>query len=1214
MRSLSVRPPSFALTAALALAAGTLFAFEPKERVGDLDLVEFTAPELELGGQQAPLDEVLDALPNRAAWEALLDERSDAPGAVYGFVDRRSGVATSLLGAFPLLPGDGVGNAVTLDELSARLGRTVEAVDAEVVAAAVRAFVLEHAAVLGIDPVELGPVHAAQVDDRLWHVRAPQVSGGLEVRKAVLVANVVHGNLALVGTEAWGRVEIDPKPRLDADQALATGLDLAGGRSEADRLVRAPRLEIVPVAPPELQAGEVYAGPLGAGYRHRLVWSFAFQREPELATWEVLVDAHDGEVLAFQDLNQYVQRGIVGGVYPNTATEICPTPGTCGTMQGGWPMPWANTGFAAPNNFTNGAGVYDWTSGTATTTLNGRYFRMLDVCGAISASSATGNIDLLGTNGQHDCTTPGTGGAGNTAASRSGFYELNRIAEQGRGWLPANAWLQSQVTSNMNINQTCNAFWGGGTVNFYRSGGGCRNTGEIAGVFDHEWGHGMDDNDTGGSLSSSSEAYADIAMLYRLQTSCIGFGFFLPPAGSCGLTSDGTGRNADEDQTAGVHCDTNCSGVRDADWALHNPNTPDTALGFVCSACLTGSGPCGRQVHCAAAPSRQAAWDLVARDLPAAPFNLDSQSAFLVGSKVFYQGSGLIGSWHSCACGGTSDGCGATNAYLQWLTADDDNGNLTDGTPHMTAIHAAFNRHGIACATPAPTNSGCAGGPTVAPTLTATPGNYQNQLSWNPVSGATRYWVMRSDGHAGCDYGKVRIADLTGTTYTDSEVVNGRPYSYNVVAQGTSSACYSRTSNCVTVTPQLTSFALDVTVTGSGDVTSAPPGIACPSDCTESYAGGTVVTLSQAADPGWVFTGWSGDCTGTGACQVTMSAARAVTATFVPLRTLTVSVTGSGDVTSSPPGIACPGDCSEAYADGTLVTLSQAADPGWVFTGWSGDCTGTGACSVTMSAARAVTATFTQLRTLTVAVNGSGTVTSAPPGISCPADCTESYLDGTVVTLSQAADPGWVFTGWSGDCTGTGACQVTMSAARAVTATFTQLHPLDVAVNGLGTVTSAPPGIACPSDCTEDYLDGTLVTLSQVADPSFVFTGWSGDCTGTGACQVTMSAARSVTATFAQLHALDVTVAGPGSVTSTPPGIACPADCGEAFLDGTLVALAATPGPDAFLVAWSGDCTGTGPCDLTMDTPRSVTATFDTMPFLDGFESGDTSRWSSAVP
>ena len=140
---------------------------------------------------------------------------------------------------------------------------------------------------------------------------------------------------------------------------------------------------------------------------------------------------------------------------------------------------------------------------------------------------------------------------------------------------------------------------------------------------------------------------------------------------------------------------------------------PQTSI--TCTHCGASSGPCGRQVHCAAAPIRQAAWDLAARDLQAAPFSFDSQTAFIIANKLFYQGSGNITSWHNCNCAaGTSDGCGATNAYMQWLMADDDNGNLADGTPHMTAIFNAFNRHGIACTTPTAVNSGCAGGPTTA--------------------------------------------------------------------------------------------------------------------------------------------------------------------------------------------------------------------------------------------------------------------------------------------------------------------------------------------------------------------------------------------------------------------------------------------------------------------------------------------------------------------
>ena len=134
----------------------------------------------------------------------------------------------------------------------------------------------------------------------------------------------------------------------------------------------------------------------------------------------------------------------------------------------------------------------------------------------------------------------------------------------------------------------------------------------------------------------------------------------------------------------------------------------------------------------------------------------------------------------------TSAGCATANGYIQWITADDDNGNLNDGTPHMTAIAAAFNRHGIGCSTPTAQNSGCAAGPSTAPSLTVTPGNFSASLSWNSVAGATHYWVFRSEGHAGCNFGKAQIADVTGTSFTDSQVANGRLYSYNVVAVGVS--------------------------------------------------------------------------------------------------------------------------------------------------------------------------------------------------------------------------------------------------------------------------------------------------------------------------------------------------------------------------------------------------------------------------------------------
>src|SRR5207245_7536212 len=165
-------------------------------------------------------------------------------------------------------------------------------------------------------------------------------------------------------------------------------------------------------------------------------------------------------------------------------------------------------------------------------------------------------------------------------------------------------------------------------------------------------------------------------------------------------------------------------------------------------------------------------------------------------------------------------------------------------------------------------------------------------------------------------------------------------------------------------------------------------------------------------------------------------------ATFTPTVALTVSKagTGSGTVTSTPAGITCGASCSASYASGTVVALTATPALGSVFTGWSGGgCTGTGACSVTLTAATTVTATFTPTVTLAVsdAGTGSGTVTSTPAGITCGASCSASYARGTAVTLAGAPAARSIFTGWSGGgCTGTGSCTVALTATTTVLATL----------------------------------------------------------------------------------------------------------------------------------------------------------------------------------
>jgi N-acetylneuraminic acid mutarotase len=178
-----------------------------------------------------------------------------------------------------------------------------------------------------------------------------------------------------------------------------------------------------------------------------------------------------------------------------------------------------------------------------------------------------------------------------------------------------------------------------------------------------------------------------------------------------------------------------------------------------------------------------------------------------------------------------------------------------------------------------------------------------------------------------------------------------------------------------------------------------------------------------------------------GTCGVTMTANQSVTATFVPLYTLSVTVSGSGAVTSNVGGINCTsGTCNASYVSGTAVTLTAAPTTGFSFSGWSGACTGMGTCGVTMTANQSVTATFVPLYTLSVTVSGSGAVTSNVGGINCTSGtCNASYVSGTAVTLTAAPTTGSSFSGWSGACTGMGTCGVTMTANQSVTATFVPL-------------------------------------------------------------------------------------------------------------------------------------------------------------------------------
>ena len=577
-------------------------------------------------------------------------------------------------------------------------------------------------------------------------------------------------------------------------------------------------------------------------------------------------------------------------------------------------------------------------------------------------------------------------------------------------------------------------------------------------------------------------------------------------------------------------------------------------------------------------------------------------------------------------------GCGGSLAGNTYTTATI-TGNCT--------ISATF--------APPPTNGACGStAPSLTlPTLLCSAGSATNQSAasdafrWNcaGISGGTTAACLAPRQHmvtvntdagiasAQCTPNPVTHGSSASCTATVHDPV-ARPFSgWGGACSGTG-ACQPVVLGATTVSANTTliTYAITTTATTGGSMSCTPNPV------PHGQAAGCTATPQT----GFQFTGWTGDCAGTGACQFTnVTSAHSVGATFAPITyaIATPAVTGgSVNCTANPVPhgqdticVASPamgyhfthwsGDCTgtasacilynvtsprsvgatfvlntysigivPAPANGTVtctpnpVTHGQDAsctatpDAGYHFTSWSGDCTGTGACQLTnVTSPRSVSATFA-LNTYSIGIvpapaNGKVTCTPNPVTHGQGASCTAT------------PDVGYHFTSWSGDCAGAGACQLTnVTSPRSVSATFV-LNTYSIGIvpaPANGTVTCTPNPVT----------HGQGASCTATPDAGYHFTSWSGDCTGTGACQLTnVTSPSSVSATFA-LNTYPISIAPAttnGTVTCTPNPVT----------HGQAASCTATPGTGYHFTSWSGDCAGTGACQLTnVTSPRSVSATF----------------------
>jgi hypothetical protein len=693
----------------------------------------------------APSDEL------RTGWEEF---RNRHGGRWSIYLDERTAMPTLVSGrGIEWFPEDRLDD-VSLDELEARA----------------RTFLAGNRETLGsrTGTMELDRQASFKGRNGHWQLVFRQLVDGVRVEEAQLVFHLKRGRLVSLGASYWDQPSVSGIPSLDAEQA----------RAALDEYLGAPTLEFEQLGKPELALVVLDADPA-----HALIWRFSFREAGAPARWVGEVDAQDGSIFAFYDGTQY--SSVRGGVFPLQTDGDCAN-GGCEVA--GFPMPFADyTESGQPEEYADAYGNLMCSVSTASfeTNLSGPYVNVNDHCGSVSEfGTCEDGVDLGLKHGENCDVAPGAS-AGNTAAARSTFYHVNRAAELARFYDPSNTWLQSQLTVNVNISSSCNANWDGSEVNMYGAGGNCRNTGEMRNILIHEWAHGYDHND-GGGMDKPGEAYADIVGILGSRDSCMSRGVYVD-----GSTCTGYGDT----------CLT-CTGFREFDWTARTLNTPATPQGFAGPSCPGDStqwaGPCRREPHCESYISSEAIYDLATRDLPAS--GMDQASAWQLVERLWYEtrpGSG--GDAYRCYLP-LSNSCVADNWYQKMRVADDDDGDLANGTPHAAELYAAFARHNIACGSADdPENQSTSSCPSLdAPVLTATETPSGTELSWGAVTGAAEYRVYR--GELGCNGQQIPVASLTGgeTTYLDTTADQDLTRYYRVEVFGSNPACFSPLSDCAT--------------------------------------------------------------------------------------------------------------------------------------------------------------------------------------------------------------------------------------------------------------------------------------------------------------------------------------------------------------------------------------------------------------------------------
>ncbi len=518
--------------------------------------------------------------------------------------DRDTDVPLRMWGSMPRIPG-AVANA-------------------EVAAAAARQFLIDHVATLapGAKPTDFELVsNVLSPRGDIRSIGFVQRAAGLRVVGGTIGVSFKADRLALVGSTALPYVHAPAPAQRLAEAELVGGAERwlleAGHAARAD--VSARQLVVLPIVRPRVGATP--------DVTYRIAEQIGATATTGEGAWTVWLDATNGAPIARQSRVMYA-----------TGTVLFDVPDRYPTgMRSGKPAPFASLTIDGAAATTALDGSVTWSgAGSATLRARGTLVAVTNAGG----SAITSTMQLA--NGGATTWTQATSETGD--AQLSAYVHANIAKQFAKTRLdPGLAWLGQTLSVTVNENQTCNAYSTGDDVHFYRKGSQCENTGRLADVVYHEFGHSLHNHSiiegVGQFDSALSEGLGDILAMLITHDHGMGRGFFLnDPAPMRELDPPNIEKKWGVDTTGEPHDDGEIIG--------------------------------------------ETFWDL----LVAMEASLGATAGYDKTLDIYYS-----------VMQRATD---IPSSYAEALLGDDDDGDLANGTPDQCALHAAFSAHGLASGAP----------------------------------------------------------------------------------------------------------------------------------------------------------------------------------------------------------------------------------------------------------------------------------------------------------------------------------------------------------------------------------------------------------------------------------------------------------------------------------------------------------------------------------